>query len=247
MRRRPPRRDPISVAGSVGVHGLAIFVAWWSATSTPRPAQFVTYKIDLVSPPPAIHADVVTQAQKKLVVERPQPQPKPEEKKAAPVTAPETKKPAAKKPAPESKPTEKTGKTNEKATTTEKVSAKSKQSGEDIRVKMEGLRRDYPAYYNNIIVQMARCFRWQQGGSWSTVIDFVIHRDGSVTNIKVADPSGNPVFDIQAMGAAECAGKGRLDSLPKDLPYDLLPVRFRFTPSGGGGGPPDTNQEAEHP
>ncbi len=249
MRRRPERRDPVSTAGSLAVHGVALFVAWWSATATPPEAQYVTYKIDLVSPPPAVQAKEQTEAQKKLVVERPEPQPEPEKKAPPPVTQPEKKKPtsANEKPAPPSKPTAKAAKTEKKATTTEAPKEKkSSESGEGIRVKMEGLRRDYPAYYNNIIVQMARCFRWDQGGNWSTVIDFVIRKSGKVTNIKVAQPSGNPVFDIQAMGAAECAGQGRLDSLPKDLPYDRLPVRFRITPSGGGGGPPSAEEEPEN-
>lgn len=251
MSRRPPRRDPMSVAGSFAVHGLAFFAAWWSATSKPPPTNFLTYKIDIVSPPPAIHAKVETVAKKKLVVERPKPQPEPEKKGAPPVTQPKKKaaESTAKKPTPKATPTARAAKKNEKATTTEKVASKkkSKESGEGLRVKMEGLRRDYPAYYGDIIRQMARCFRWDKGGDWSTVIYFVIQRDGSVKDIKVVQPSGNPVFDIQAMGAAECAGQGRLDSLPKDLPFDKLPVRFRINPSGGvGGNPPNAQEEPEN-
>ncbi len=252
MSRRPPRRDPMSMAGSFAVHGLAFFAAWWSATSNPPPTNFVTYKIDIVSPPPAVHAAKETVTKKKLVVERPNPQPEPKKKAPAPVTQPKKKAPAkstAKKSTPEATPTAKAAKKNEKATTTEKVAPKKKsaESGEGLRVKMEGLRRDYPAYYADIIRQMARCFRWDKGGDWSTVIYFVIQKDGSVKDIKVVQPSGNPVFDIQAMGAAECAGQGRLDSLPKDLPFDKLPVRFRIKPSGGvGGNPPNAEEEPEN-
>lgn len=224
---------------------MVVFVAWWSTVNTRPPLPFITYHIDLVSPPPTVEAPEKTPAQKKLVVERPEAQPEPAKKKAAPVVEPKKSKPEPKKPKPT--PTAAVpGKKNEAAAGPKAVKGKKSESGEDIRVKMEGLRRDYPQYYNNIIVQMARCFRWDGGGDWSAVVEFVIHKDGSVTDIKVAQPSGNPVFDIDAMGAAECAGKGRLGSLPKDLPYDRLPVRFRFTPSSGGGNPPSANQELEN-
>lgn len=243
MRRRPERRDPVSMAGSLAIHGLVVFVAWWSTMSARPTANFITYHIDLVSPPPTVQAAEKTPAEKKLVVEAPESQPK--EKKAAPVVPPKS----PKRPPPKAKPKPTTavaGKRNKAAAGPNASKGKKSESGEDIRVKMEGLRRDYPQYYNNIIVQMARCFRWQGSGNWSAIIDFVIRRDGSVTDIKVAQPSGNPVFDIDAMGAAECAGKGRLGALPKDLPYDRLPVRFRFTPSGGGGNPPNAAQEPEN-
>lgn len=238
MRGHRDGPDRLSAVGSVAVHGLALALAWYTTTSRPQPFQFVTYKIDLVSPPPTMQAKEAAPAEKKLVVEHPE-EPEPEKKETpAPVTEPEKKKAEAEKPKPKPKaePTPpKTAEKEKKATTTEKTTdTKKKESGEDIRVRMEGLRRDYPQYYNNIIVQMSRCFRWQKGGDWATVIQFVIQKDGSVTDIKVAQPSGNPVFDIQAMGAAECAGEGRLDSLPPDLPFDKLPVRFKINPSGGG-------------
>ncbi len=245
MGRRPGRRDPLSMAGSVAIHGLVVGFAWWSTLSARPPAEFVTYKIDLVSPPPTVKAPEKTPAEKRLVVERPEAQPEPAKKKPAPVLEPKKPKPEPKKPKPT--PTAAVpGKKNKAAAGPVVVKGKKAESGEDIRVKMEGLRRDYPQYYNNIIVQMARCFRWDGGGAWLAVIEFVIHRDGKVTDIKVAQPSGNPIFDIDAMGAAECAGEGRLGPLPKDLPYDRLPVRFRFTPSTGGGNSPGAYQEPEN-
>ena len=92
--------------------------------------------------------------------------------------------------------------------------------GENLNVRMEGLRRDYPVYYNNILRQMRRCFQtWQGGGDWRAAIYFVIDRDGSVSEVDIPEPSGSITFDVQAMGAAECAGRpGRLGPLPEDLP-----------------------------
>ncbi len=237
MARKGRGPDGLSAFASVTVHGVALALAWYSTTSRPEPFQFLSYQIDLASPPPSVQAKEEAPAQKKLVVEHPEPpKPEPEKKETPPpVTEPEKKKVEPEKPKTESAPTQpKPAEKETKATTAEKPAEKKTESGDDIRVRMEGLRRDYPEYYNNIIRQMTRCFRWQQGGNWATVIDFVIRKDGSVTDIKVAQPSGNPVFDIQAMGAAECAGEGRLDSLPPELPFDRLPVRFKINPSGGG-------------
>ncbi|MDX1647346.1 MAG: hypothetical protein R3304_09400, partial [Longimicrobiales bacterium] len=44
--------------------------------------------------------------------------------------------------------------------------------------------------------------------------------------------SGNAAFDIEALGAVECAGQGRFGPLPEELPYDRFPVRFTFRPLG---------------
>ncbi|MEQ1858239.1 MAG: TonB C-terminal domain-containing protein, partial [Longimicrobiales bacterium] len=106
-------------------------------------------------------------------------------------------------------------------------------SGEGINVRMEGLRRDYPEYYNNIIRQIQRCFRWRDGGGWEATVYFSIQRDGSVRDIRFMTRSGNASFDFEAMGAVECAGQGRLGPLPEDLPFESQPVNFQFRPTGG--------------
>ena len=61
---------------------------------------------------------------------------------------------------------------------------------------------------------------------------FVIRRDGSVADLDFVKRSGSTAFDFDAMGAVECAGKGRFGGLPEDLPFDLLPVQFNFQPQG---------------
>jgi hypothetical protein len=106
-------------------------------------------------------------------------------------------------------------------------------STEEMRIRMEGLRRDYPQYYAQIVSQINRCFRWTGGGRWNTVIRFEIQRDGTIpgSSIQFYARSGNGTFDIQAFGAVECAGAGRLSPLPEDVPYDALPVQFTFSPA----------------
>jgi hypothetical protein len=108
--------------------------------------------------------------------------------------------------------------------------------GEDLNVRMEGIRRDYPEYYNNILRQMQRCFRWRGEEDLRATVYFVIDRDGSVSEVDILESSRSIAFDIEAMGAAECAGsRNRLGPLPEALPFDRLPIRFYFEPRAGRG------------
>jgi TonB family protein len=91
---------------------------------------------------------------------------------------------------------------------------------------MEGLRRDFPEYYNNIIRQINRCFRPPEG-NWVTTLTFKIRRDGTVTDLQFAQRSGNTAYDYVAMEAVECAGQGRFGPLPEDLPAEF-PVQFEI-------------------
>ncbi len=230
---------------------LGIFVMGWLSTRyQPEPVEFVTYEIELVSPPPTTQAEIQEMAAEELVVERPEetqpepepepeptppppeetesvPDPQPEEEEEAPDPEPQPEQPPEERPQPpvEETPTE--------ATTTEEPPEDATESGEDINVRLEGLRRDYPAYYDNIIRQIQRCFRWQGSGSWETTVRFAIQRDGTATDVEFASRSGNTAFDFEAMGAiADCAGLGRFGPLPQDLPYDRLPIQFSFRPVG---------------
>jgi outer membrane biosynthesis protein TonB len=247
--RRPDPFDRKSLLGSAAVHAVAITVAVLASVHPRQIPQFITYEIELVSPPPVVKAPEPEAAQEKLVVERPEPTP-PEEKTPPPVVKPETEKPKPKpveKP-PERKepakpaPTKETAKASRSAASPDAAESRSKEGGEGINVRLEGLRRDYPAYYGNIIRQIDRCFRPTGVGALEATIYFVIHRDGSVSDMDFAKKSGDPTFDFAAMGAVECAGKGRLGPLPKDLPYDRLPIQFTFHPSGGGDTPPESSQ-----
>lgn len=101
-------------------------------------------------------------------------------------------------------------------------------------VRMEGLQRDYPVYYRNIISQINRCFRWQGPGNLEVQVQFVIRRDGTVNtrDLDITRESGNIRFDYAAMAAVECAGQGRFGPLPDEMTYDQLPVLFNFRPPG---------------
>lgn len=238
MRRHDPF-DRKSLAASAGVHAAVLVLAVWSSAAARPPLEFVSYQIEIVSPPPAVQAEEDTPAQQELVVERPDPQPpQPEEEKRPVVEEKPKPKPAEPQPKPRVEEPKEAAEEKKPATSTaEPAEEKPRESGEGINVRMEGLRRDYPAYYANIITQIQRCFRWQGQGSWETTVYFVIKRDGTVSDLDFVKRSGNPTFDFEAMGSVDCAGKGRFGPLPEDLPWDLLPIQFTFRPQGGIGGP----------
>jgi TonB family protein len=245
------RFDPFdrrSWVGSLAIHAAAVgVVVYATAPAAPLP-RFETYQIELVSPPPARQTPEPEAAQAKLVVERPNPAP-PTEAKTAPVVKPVPKKPtpkaAASKDASSSTTVKEPGTEKRSAGAPDAKQSSSKEGGEGINVRLEGLRRDYPQYYLNIITQIGRCFRPPAGGDLEATIYFVINRDGSVSDMSIARKSGDPAFDYLAMGAVECAGKGRFGPLPKEVPYDRLPIQFTFHPSGGGGSPPGQPQRRD--
>ncbi|GMV05448.1 MAG: hypothetical protein AMXMBFR53_17260 [Gemmatimonadota bacterium] len=226
--------DRKSLAASVGVHAGVLLLAVLGSASARPPLEFVSYQVEIVSPPPAAQADVVAPAQQELVVERPDPEPpQPEEQKAPVVEEKPKPKPAEPQPKARVEQPKEAAEEAKPATSTEKpAEEKPRESGEGINVRMEGLRRDFPVYYQNIITQINRCLRWRGAGNWATTVYFVIRRDGTVTDLDVVRRSGNATFDFEAMGAVECAGKGRFGPLPEDLPWEILPVQFEFKPPG---------------
>ncbi|NJD18173.1 MAG: TonB C-terminal domain-containing protein [Gemmatimonadetes bacterium] len=231
MRGRAPF-DRRSFGASLGVHVGLLVLVFGSSPSAVPPMDFVSYQIEIVSPPPLVQGAEDIPSQEELVVDRPEPEPPQEEEpRPAPVTE---EKPKPKPPEPErrSNPLAEPGEGRKPGSSTTPASPAGVEGGEGINVRLEGVRKDYPEYYNNIIRQITRCFRWQGQGSWETTVYFVIHRDGKVSDMEVRQRSGNPAFDIEALGAVECAGAGRLGGLPEDLPWDMLPVQFRFSPQG---------------
>jgi len=216
---------------------------------------FETFAINLVSPPPAVEAPVQQPEppREELVVERPvetapQPEPTPPpppQPRAEPTPAPPPRQP---EPTPQPRPEPPPQRTPppppppepDPTPTREPVQGPdaqpSRQGGENIMVRMEGLRRDYPEYYNNIVRQITRCYPPPAPGSrWQATVYFVISRNGSVAETRVVTQSGSAAFDLDALGAVECAGRNeRFGPLPADLPFDRLPIQFTFSPAGPG-------------
>ncbi len=69
------------------------------------------------------------------------------------------------------------------------------------------------------------------GGHLKAEVRFLIHRDGSVSDLTFIRRSGNFSFDLEAQGAVEAASSTRgFGPLPAGFPDDVLPVVFSFDP-----------------
>lgn len=106
-------------------------------------------------------------------------------------------------------------------------------NGADVaNVSTNGIEFPYQPYINNIASQIIR--RFQTNGRLSASVRFVIRRDGSVdpNGIRLAETSGNYMFDQAAIGAVEAAAKANaFGALPQTFGEDILPVTFKFTPT----------------
>ena len=99
-------------------------------------------------------------------------------------------------------------------------------------VRAEGIEFPFPGYLNNIVRQIALNFKPRNPAArLRAVVRFLIHRDGSVSNIEFITKSGNFSFDLEAQGAVEAASSMRaFGPLPAGFPDDVLPVVFSFDP-----------------
>lgn len=210
----------------------------------PEPLDFVTYEIRMVSlPAERAPEERPEPATEELVVETPDPMPPQPEAEELPPPPPDDPDPLPEPepdpPEPEPDPVaedpdpESAEETTPPRTEPEPEEEPVETPSADVNVRMEGLRRDFPEYYRNILLQIERCFRAPGGArSLTTVLYFEIKRDGTVSGTEIVQRSGNPQFDLAALAAvADCAGRnGRFGPLPEELPYDRLPVQFTFRP-----------------
>ena len=228
------------VIGSAVMHAAAILLAWWTSAIPREVPEFLVYEIELISPSAAELGEPTTAPPEELVIETPLDRaPEPQVETPAVV---EEEPPAEEPPQPEETLSPPDVEPVEEPTPPASPDPEPdvETPGEDLNVRMEGVRRDYPEYYNNILRQMQRCFRWRGEEDLRATVYFVISRDGSVAEVDILESSRSIAFDIEAMGAAECAGsRDRLGPLPEDLPFDRLPVVFYFEPQSGR----DSNDE----
>lgn len=167
----------------------------------------------------------------------PEPEPEPEEPEPEPEPEPvpeepEVPDPPAEDPPPDAPPPPPDEIPSEEAETPPEAEERedAEEGGLDVNVRQEAFSRDYPEYYENVVVQMRRCFRPPSETREATV-SFSIRRDGTTAEIGMARRSGSFVFDLAAQEAAECVGKsGRLGPLPDEYPLERLPILFRFSP-----------------
>ena len=243
--RRAPRQPQQTVGkgpilGSAFIHTVAIFLAWGTSAATTQVPDFIAFEIELISPPAAELGERTTSPPpEELVIETPlDPVPEPPEEIAPAVIEEEVPEeiPVEEPPVPEQTvaPPDVELVDDVEPPASPDPDPDVEMPGEQLNIRMAGVRRDYPVYYNNILNQMARCFRWRGADDLRTRIYFVINRDGSVSDVDILEPSRSIAFDIEAMGAAECIGRpGRLGPLPDELPFERFPVVFYFEPQSG--------------
>ncbi len=116
----------------------------------------------------------------------------------------------------------------------EEEPARTEEEGEEIvDVQIEGANSLFPQYNRNIIRQINRYWRPPAGArDLRAEIAFVIHRDGSVTDLEWIARSRSRPFNLVAMGAIESAARaGAFGPLPAAFPADAMRVSFFFDPS----------------
>ena len=100
-------------------------------------------------------------------------------------------------------------------------------------VRTEGIEFPYPGYLNNIVRQIALRFDPStRNTGLRAEVSFLIHRDGSISNLRFLTRSGVYGFDLEAQGAVEAAANAHaFGALPTGFTDDILPVIFSFDPS----------------
>ena len=214
--------DRSALLASLSGHAGALALVLWAIPALAEPTVFYeVVEVDMVALAP--------EPEDELVVETPDDPPPVEDEAPAPEPNPEPEpdtaevEPPAEDPAP--------------AETEASEEVAEPDEGEDMATqRVEAFRRDYPEYFQNITNWIERCFRWQGSGRLEVAVTFKVLRDGRTVDMEVAAPSGDHAFDLEAMGAVECAGmRGRLGDLPEEYPYSMLPVHYTFTPRPGAG------------
>jgi len=260
--RRPPRS---ALFFSFALHLSGFAVGWWLHTAEFKAPEYETYEITIVSVADPNRPEVVAIPEPDpLVVETPDPQPPeptPEPVRPQPTPTPDRTPAPRQEPAPrppEPRPAEparpqqqppppppqeparpqpeRPATPSTPPQTQAPAAAASPDANVDLNIRMQGLQRDFPAYYAQILAAIGVCFRPPPGFERiSAIVRFEIERDGSIRSrsISIHQRSGAGPFDLRAVGAVECAGQNsRIPPLPDEIPGDRLPVQFTFTTSG---------------
>jgi len=210
----PPRP---AVIGSLSLHGALIVLGLFTADATRIPPMPQTVRVRMVAAAPEDAPVRVDPAPPEIAeVEHRPPPPD-----LTPVERPRTETPKVRAETPP--PVE-----------PEPEPARTEEIGEEpVNVQLEGSTFAFPDYLSNIIRQVNRYWRPPADGrALSAEVSFVIHRDGSVSDIEWIRRSGSPSFDLVARGAVEAAGRDRaFGPLPAAYPRDALRVSFFFDPT----------------
>ena len=216
-----------SLGVSAAVHVSLVALVIWGLRPGPPVVLPPIYKVNIVAAPPGPRAiGEVTQSPAPVT-----PAPTPPKMREAPAPVPPAPSKAA--PAPTTRATPVEGKPKPAPATKAPKAGGGPVGGRgtDVAtVQTAGIDFPFPGYLNNIVRQIALNFRLRNPNSpLSATVSFLIHRDGSVTNVKFLTRSGVYSFDLEAQGAVERASSA-FGPLPDGFRDDVLPVVFSFDP-----------------
>ncbi len=215
---------------SVFLHAGMIVAMWYASREAPPPALPPIYKVNIVAAPPGPRQ--IGEVRSRPAVENPAAQP----------PRPAAEQQVRTMPSPDRAPT---GRVQREVTPTPAKEAPAKGPtatagggpiggrGTDVAtVQTGGIEFPFPGYLNNIVRQIALRFAPpDRDARLRAEIMFLIHRDGTVTNLRFISRSGSYPFDLEAQGSVEAAAAARaFGPLPEGFNEDVLPVSFSFDP-----------------
>jgi len=224
--RRPARirnNVALGLVGTLLVHGAAVAFLIGSA-GTARANLPPTYRVRLIAAPAA---DLETKKAPEAIAREAAPPTPPAPAKKPPPKSTVSK--AAPPPTSDNRKREAAPRTTPK---TQPLPGETPSTGSDVAtVSTEGVEFPYPEYLQNIVGQVLR--RWQRPQESSPLeaeVSFMVHRDGSISDLQFVKRSGNFTFDLEAEGAVEEAGRFKtFGALPDGWVPDVLFVRFYFS------------------
>jgi outer membrane biosynthesis protein TonB len=216
---------------------VAVAAVFIVARPTPAPARPPVYKVNIVAAPPGPRqVGAVTPTPQTPPPADAKPPARAEVTPAAPVLPPKTDvTPRRRTPPPPATPIPIPPKTKPSTAPAQQAGGgPTGGRGTDVAtVRTEGIEFPYPGYLNNIVRQIALRFDPPTHNSaLRAEVTFLIHRDGSVSNVRFLTRSGVYGFDLEAEGAVEAAATAKaFGALPAGFTDDILPVIFSFDPS----------------
>ena len=186
------------------------------------------YKVNIVAAPPGPSAIGVVNPPKAA----PEASVPPRAEKLAPApTPPKTKSATTKAPPREVTPTPVAPAPRTQPTAPAAGGGPTGGRGTDVaNVRTEGIDFPFPGYLNNIVRQIKVRFNPPQGIQRAEIM-FILHKDGSVSNLRFLVRSGSYEFDLEAQGAVEAAASNKaFGPLPEGFTEDALPIVFSFDP-----------------
>jgi len=211
----------MAVTGTLFVHGLVIVLLFGTRSVHTRLPP--TYRVHLVAAPaPDMESRKAPEAVDRPAEEKPAPIPatKRPQNTVARATPPANRDRTQREAAPRT------------TSQNQPLPGEKPSTGNDVAtVSTEGVAFPFPEYLQNIVSQVLRVWqRPEQRTPLEAEVSFLVHRDGSVTDLQFVRRSGNFAFDLEAEGAIEELGQRRLfGALPQGWTPDILFVRFYFS------------------